>query len=49
MMITMINFKTCSMANMMAEDTGAYELRNPLNSGMRKHSKFISWLLGKKN
>ena len=25
---------TCNMANMMAEDTGAFELRNPVISGM---------------
>ena len=36
-----------NMANMMAEDAGAYELRNPLNSGMRKHSWFRRWFMRK--
>ena len=37
-MMIMMNMNTenwKSMAGMMAEDTGAYELRNPVNSGMR--------------
>ena len=49
MMITMMNYNINNMANMLAEDTGAYELRNPMNSGMRKHSKFLAWLFGRKN
>lgn len=28
-----------NMANLLAEDTGAYELRNPLNNGMRAFHK----------
>ena len=28
------NMMIHNMANMMAEDAGAYELRNPMNSGM---------------
>ena len=29
------NWMTCNMANMMAEDAGLFELRNPVVSGMR--------------
>ena len=36
-MMTMI-MNPAYMANMMAEDTGAMELRNPLTSGMQKRS-----------
>ncbi|MBQ9007718.1 MAG: hypothetical protein IJ088_00085 [Clostridia bacterium] len=31
----MNNMMTYNMANMMAEDTGMFKLRNPENSGMR--------------
>ena len=34
----MINLMNNHMANMLAEDAGAPELRNPLNSGMRAKS-----------
>ena len=38
-----------NMATMMAEDAGAAELRNPLNSGMRSKTKgIIHRLFGKK-
>ncbi len=30
---------TCNMANMMAEDTGAFELRNPVISGMHGNER----------
>ena len=30
------NMMTCNMANMMAEDTGAFELRSPVVSGMHR-------------
>ena len=44
MMMTSMN-----MATMMAEDAGATELRNPLNSGMRSGSKgIILRLFGRK-
>ena len=44
MMMTSMN-----MATMMAEDAGAAELRNPLNSGMRSGSKgIIHRLFGRK-
>ena len=36
----MINMMNNNMANMLAEDAGAPELRNPLNSGMQA----TSWL-----
>lgn len=39
MMNMMMN--SMNMATMMAEDAGATELRNPLNSGMRSQSKGI--------
>ena len=31
---------TCNMANMMAEDAGLYELRNPEISGLRAKGLF---------
>ena len=44
MMMTSMN-----MATMMAEDAGAAELRNPMNSGMRSGSKgIILRLFGRK-
>ena len=39
-----------NMANMMAEDTGAYELRNPANNGMRAEgwiSRLVSLIRGR--
>ena len=36
------------IANQLAEDAGAPELRNPLNSGMRAES-WLSRLFGRKN
>ena len=47
MMNMMMN--SMNMATMMAEDTGAAELRNPLNSGMRPRAKrFIHRIFGKR-
>ena len=44
MMMTSMN-----MATMMAEDAGAAELRNPLNSGMQSKTKgIIHRIFGKK-
>ena len=37
-----------NIATLMAEDTGAPELRNPLNSGMQAKG-WLSRLFGKKN
>ena len=34
-MNTWFSVNTCNMAYLLAEDTGAPELRNPLNSGIR--------------
>lgn len=39
---------TYNMATMLAEDTGAYELRNPLTGGMRKHAGWTRRLFGRK-
>ena len=39
-----------NMANMMAEDTGVYELRNPENNGMRAEgwiSRLVSLIRGR--
>lgn len=44
----MINLMNNHMANMLAEDAGAPELRNPLNSGMQAKS-WLSRLFGRKN
>ncbi len=47
MMIMMMNDNIRNMANMMAEDTGAYELRNPLAGGMRNRG-LLRRLFGRK-
>ncbi len=38
-MNTWINMSACNMASLMAEDTGAPELRNPLNSALRANKE----------
>ena len=46
----MMNYENTFMniATMLAEDTGAPELRNPLNSGMRSKS-WLNRIFGRKN
>ncbi len=44
----MINMMNCHMANMLAEDAGAPELRNPLAGGMQAKG-LLSRLFGRKN
>ena len=48
MMNYMSNMPIQNIANLLAEDAGAPELRNPLNSGMRTKS-WLSRLFGRKN
>ena len=49
---TMMNYMSMmpiqNIANLLAEDTGAPELRNPLNSGMKAKS-WLNRLFGRKN
>ena len=47
-MMMMNNDHIMNIAAMMAEDTGAPELRNPLNSGMRAKG-LLDRLFGRKN
>ena len=48
MMNYMSNMPIQNIANLLAEDAGAPELRNPLNSSMRTKS-WLSRLFGRKN
>ena len=48
MMTIMNRDQIINIAAVMAEDTGAPELRNPLNSGMRAKG-LLSRLFGRKN
>ena len=47
-MMMMNNDRFMNIATLLAEDTGAPELRNPLNSGMRAKG-LLSRLFGRKN
>ena len=44
----MNNYQFMNIATLLAEDTGAPELRNPLNSGMRAKN-LLSRLFARKN
>jgi len=44
----MINLMNSNMANMLAEDAGVPELRNPLNSGMQAKG-LLSRIFSRKN
>jgi len=45
-MMNLMNTNTMNLSNILAEDTGLMELRNPKISGMRKHGR-IRRLFGK--
>ena len=49
MMMMTNNSPFMNIAAMMAEDAGAPELRNPLNSGMRVMKNLFDRLFGRKN